>query len=215
MLVVNCGSDPFNKITQCCNKCYFNSILVPGSRLEARDANGTDKWFSVKVQEVDVDGNEVLVHYHNWNSRHDEWIVIDSPRLRIATRTSARHDSGSNQTSNSFSTIEAANESVTSMCGGAGSSILTGLSNKATKDFKSGEKVMAVWKLGRKYPAKIVRLEPDGTFLVEFFDGVECKVKPNNIRRMRREEEDQFKQELPEEEPNSNGMIGMFKSDTM
>ena len=70
--------------------------LEPGSRLEARDGQGSDKWFSVKVQEVDLEDSEVLVHYHNWNSRHDEWIPIDSPRLRVPPRTSSRHDSGSN-----------------------------------------------------------------------------------------------------------------------
>merc|ERR1719158_2207112 len=75
--------------------------------------------------------------------------------------------------------------------GGAGNKI------QAMKEFKSGEKVMAVWKLNRKYPAKIVRFEPDGTYLVEFCeDGVECKVKPNNIRRMRKEEEQLFGPEL-------------------
>merc|ERR1712226_219568 len=71
--------------------------------------------------------------------------------------------------------------------GGAGNK------SQAMKEFKSGEKVMAVWKLNRKYPAKIVRFEPDGTYLVEFCeDGIECKVKPNNIRRMRKDEEEQY-----------------------
>ena len=75
------------------------------------------------------------------------------------------------------------------------------------KEFKSGEKVMAVWKLNRKYPAKIVRFEPDGTYLVEFCeDGVECKVKPNNIRRMRKDEEDHY-----DIETNTNG-LGMLRS---
>ena len=137
------------------------------------------------------------MHYHNWNSRHDEWIPIDSPRLRVPTRTSSRHDSGSN--SNQCGTNPSTNEGKESgaIAGTGGLSPLgMGIKSSATKEFKSGEKVMAAWKLNRKYPAKIVRFEPDGTYLVEFFDGVDYKVKPNNIRRMRKDEEEQFDAEL-------------------
>ena len=148
------------------------------------------------MQEVDVEDAEVLVHYHNWNSRHDEWIPIDSPRLRVPPRTSSRHDSG--PTSNQCD--EGKEPGIVGvMCG---EPIGMPIKGPPTKEFKSGENVMAVWKLNRKYPAKIVRFEPDGTYLVEFFDGVEYKVKPNNIRRMRKEEEEQF----DEEESSSNGI---------
>ena len=37
---------------------------------------------------------QVLIHYVQWNSRHDEWLAMDSPRLRVPLRTSGRHDSG-------------------------------------------------------------------------------------------------------------------------
>ena len=67
---------------------------------------------------------------------------------------------------------------------GAGSSNAVG-----TKDFKSGEMVMATWKLNRKFPAKVMTKMGDGTFMVEFYDGVQCCVKANNIRRIRKEEE--------------------------
>ena len=135
----------------------------------------------------------MLVHYHNWNSRHDEWIPIDSPRLRVPPRTSSRLDSG--PTPNQ---CEEGKDIVTGggMCGDASFGL-----KGPTKEFKSGENVMAVWKLNRKYAAKIVRFEPDGTYLVEFFDGVEQKVKPNNIRRMSKEEQEEF-----DEESTSNGI---------
>ena len=166
---------------------------MPGTRLEARDGQGSDKWFSVKVQDIDEDESEVLVHYHNWNSRHDEWIPINSPRLRMPNRTSNRHDSGSMISS----PCDDAKDSLHVAGAGGEYSGGVGIKNHAMKEFKSGEKVMAVWKLNRKYPAKIVRFEPDGTYLVEFCeDGVECKVKPNNIRRMRKEEEEQFGVEM-------------------
>ena len=172
----------------CAFSLSYVFVPVPGSRLEARDGQGSDKWFSVKVQEVDKEEEEVLVHYHNWNSRHDEWIAIDSPRLRVPQRTSSRHDSGS--ASNS---CDEGKDTGSSGAMGGESTTGMGIKCPVMKEFKSGERVMAVWKLNRKYPAKIVRLEPDGTYLVEFCeDGVECKVKPNNIRRMRKDEEEQY-----------------------
>ena len=54
--------------------------FVPGSMLEARDFN--NKWFPAKVVEVDLEDREVLVHFQNWSSRYDEWIKMDSERLR-------------------------------------------------------------------------------------------------------------------------------------
>ena len=168
-----------NHTTPTAKKVIPAAYLEPGARLEAKDPIG-EQWFAVKVTECDQ--NAVLVHYVQWNSRHDEWIAIDSPRLRVPLRSSSRHDSGG---------------------GGAMDSAEDGQkASQTSKDFKSGELVMAVWKLNRKFPAKVLGLEPDGTFLVEFYDGVQHCVKPNNIRRMRKDEEEQHLQLIT----NANGV---------
>jgi PHD finger protein 20 len=60
--------------------------FVPGSLLEARDF--ANNWFPSKVVEVDDEGREVLVHFQNWSSRYDEWISMDSARLRPVTNQS-------------------------------------------------------------------------------------------------------------------------------
>ena len=170
------------------------SLIRVGTRLEAKDPVG-DQWFPVKITEVAAGGEKILVHYVQWNSRHDEWIPVDSTRLRVPLRTSGRHESGSNSPgvsgSNSLSGLESCDKTANMMA--------QALSQ--AKDFKSGEKVMAVWKLNRKFPAKVLSLEPDGTFLVEFYDGVQHCVKPNNIRRMRKDEEEQHSNLL-----SSNGL---------
>ena len=111
---------------------------------------------------------QVLIHYVQWNSRHDEWIACDSPRLRVPLRTSGRHDSGgggcnvaggvggaTNPKNGGSSSADgshgdgAAHNSkttaVTPVSGGSGA-----------KDFKSGEMVMATWKLNRKFAAKVM-----------------------------------------------------------
>jgi PHD finger protein 20 len=38
--------------------------------------------YPARVVEVDYDDREVLVHFDRWSSRYDEWIKMDSPRLR-------------------------------------------------------------------------------------------------------------------------------------
>lgn len=53
---------------------------MPGSKLEAKDF--TDKWYSATVVETDWTEKEVLIHFDKWSSRYDEWIALDSPRLR-------------------------------------------------------------------------------------------------------------------------------------
>lgn len=60
--------------------------FVPGALLEARDF--ANNWFLSKIVEVDVEGREVLVHFQNWSSRYDEWISMDSARLRPVTNQS-------------------------------------------------------------------------------------------------------------------------------
>nr|CAD7397927.1 unnamed protein product [Timema cristinae] len=52
----------------------------PGLRLEAKDL-GNDK-YGVKVVEVDWVEEDVLIHFEKWSQRYDEWISMDSPRLR-------------------------------------------------------------------------------------------------------------------------------------
>lgn len=55
--------------------------FYPGAKLEAKDFN--EKWYSAKVVETDWDEREVLIHFDKWSSRFDEWIPMDSSRLRI------------------------------------------------------------------------------------------------------------------------------------
>ncbi|KAK7793947.1 hypothetical protein R5R35_005816 [Gryllus longicercus] len=53
----------------------------PGTRLEAKDL-GNGIWYAVKVVEVDWEEEEILIHFEKWSQRYDEWIPMDSSRLR-------------------------------------------------------------------------------------------------------------------------------------
>jgi PHD finger protein 20 len=50
------------------------------SRIEALDNNNT--WYPARVVEEDYEENEVLIHFEKFSSKYDEWICMDSPRLR-------------------------------------------------------------------------------------------------------------------------------------
>lgn len=50
------------------------------SRIEALDFN--NQWFPAKIVEVDYEENEVLIHFEKFSSKYDEWISMNSSRLR-------------------------------------------------------------------------------------------------------------------------------------
>jgi len=45
------------------------------------------QWFPAKIVQVDKGKKEVLVHFQNWSARFDEWIKMDSNRLRPSPNT--------------------------------------------------------------------------------------------------------------------------------
>lgn len=50
------------------------------SRIEALDFN--EMWFPARIVEIDYEENEVLIHFEKYSSKYDEWICMDSARLR-------------------------------------------------------------------------------------------------------------------------------------
>ncbi|XP_011428049.3 PHD finger protein 20-like protein 1 isoform X3 [Magallana gigas] len=59
-----------------------------GERLEAMDFSS--KWYSAKIVEIDEEERMVMIHFDGWNQRYDEWIEMDSEKLRPKTRHSTR-----------------------------------------------------------------------------------------------------------------------------
>lgn len=58
----------------------LNLVFSPGAKLEAQDFDG--KWHEAKMVEVDSDEREVLIHFDKNEKLSDEWIPMDSVRLR-------------------------------------------------------------------------------------------------------------------------------------
>ncbi|XP_043270444.1 PHD finger protein 20 isoform X3 [Venturia canescens] len=127
---VNCGSLNFN----------------PGDRIEAKDFN--DKWYSARVVETDWAEREVLIHFDKSSSRFDEWIPMDSSRLRVLQMQSRE----------------------TKM--------------RQRDDFDVGERILATWADGRKYPAKVNAVLGNDRYDVLFDDGYAKIVRSSKITKI-------------------------------
>ncbi|XP_043514068.1 PHD finger protein 20 isoform X1 [Frieseomelitta varia] len=126
--------------------------FFPGAKLEAKDFN--EKWYSAKVVETDWDEREVLIRFDKWSSKFDEWIPMDSSRLRVLQTQS------NEQTWN--------------------------LSSSETKmrDFSVGERILATWADGRKYPAKVNAVLGNDRYDVLFDDGYTKTIKSSKMTKI-------------------------------
>ncbi|BFZ20919.1 hypothetical protein BsWGS_23958 [Bradybaena similaris] len=124
-----------------------------GEKLEAMDFSHT--WYPAKIVEIDEVAKYVLIHFEGWNQRYDEWVSMDSEKLRPVTRHSDRKDKGNKKRRIHPHPI-----------------------------YRAGEKVLAKWTDCKKYPAKVSRLMEDGMYEVIFYDGVTRHIQPINIQPM-------------------------------
>ncbi|XP_076172113.1 PHD finger protein MBD-R2 isoform X2 [Ptiloglossa arizonensis] len=126
--------------------------FFPGAKLEAKDFN--EKWYSAKVVETDWEEREVLIHFDKWSSRFDEWIPMDSSRLRVLQSQSTEQtwDLPSPETK--------------------------------MKDFLVGERILATWADGRKYPAKVNAVLGNDRYDVLFDDGYAKTVKSSKMTKI-------------------------------
>lgn len=117
--------------------------FFPGDKLEAKDFN--EKWYSARVVETDWVEREVLIHFDKWSSRFDEWIPMDSPRLRMLQAQSRE---------------------------------------MKTRDFVAGERILATWADGRKYPAKVNAVLGNDRYDVLFDDGYAKIVRSSKMSKI-------------------------------
>ncbi|XP_077264124.1 PHD finger protein MBD-R2 isoform X4 [Temnothorax americanus] len=126
--------------------------FFPGAKLEAKDFN--EKWYSAKVVETDWDEREVLIHFDKWSSRFDEWIPMDSSRLRVL-------QSPQNEQAWTPPSPEA-----------------------KMREFSVGERILATWADGKKYPAKVSAVLTNDRYNVLFDDGYAKIVKSSKMTKI-------------------------------
>ncbi|XP_059478568.1 PHD finger protein 20 isoform X2 [Neocloeon triangulifer] len=150
-----------------------------GLRIEVKDLP-SDIWYVAKV--VDIEGADVLIHYVNWAARHDEWIPMDSNRIRplgenappappVVTPVPSRkrgRPAGSGVKNKTPSVAAEPPE----------------IENKEDcVSFIVGECVKAVWTDSRKYPATVVDVLENDMYKVVFSDGLEKIVSWSKISK--------------------------------
>ncbi|KAL0109349.1 hypothetical protein PUN28_014432 [Cardiocondyla obscurior] len=126
--------------------------FFPGAKLEAKDFN--DQWYSAKVVETDWVDREVLIHFDKWSSRFDEWIPMDSSRLRILQTPQ-----------NDQTWIPPPPETK-------------------MREFTVGERILATWADGKKYPAKVSAVLTNDRYNVLFDDGYAKIVKSSKMTKI-------------------------------
>ncbi|KAJ3655052.1 hypothetical protein Zmor_014196 [Zophobas morio] len=125
------------------------------SRIEALDNNNT--WYPARIVEEDYEENEVLIHFEKSSSKHDEWICMDSPRLRPL------------QSASTTASTNAAGTQCSSK------------KNQIVEEYTVGERCLASWSDARKFPATVTKVLDNDTYEVLFDDGFVKNLKAHRM----------------------------------
>uniref|UniRef100_A0A8C1LTX7 PHD finger protein 20 like 1 n=1 Tax=Cyprinus carpio TaxID=7962 RepID=A0A8C1LTX7_CYPCA len=152
-----------------------------GTRIEAQDY--LQKWYPSRIEKIDYDEGKMLVHFDRWSHRYDEWILWDSNRLRPLERPALRKEG-------------LKEEEVSERLGEMRASRLRELpgSTESTEDQKDlphqrqelrdGEEVLARWTVAATTLPRLKAINKEGTYTVQFYDGVIRCVKRIHIKSM-------------------------------
>ena len=74
---------------------HFGRGMDIGTKVNAKDS--FNWWCQGKIVNVGNDGNgdQLKIHFHNWNEKFDEWIYIGDGRLLPAEADTRDHESKS------------------------------------------------------------------------------------------------------------------------
>nr|XP_055066353.1 PHD finger protein 20-like protein 1 isoform X2 [Misgurnus anguillicaudatus] len=152
-----------------------------GARVEAQDY--LQKWYPSRIEKIDYDEGKMLVHFDRWSHRYDEWILWDSNRLRPLERHVLRKE-GLKEEEMSESLSEMRTSRLRELPGSTESTEDQKDLPQQRQELRDGEEVLARWTDCRYYPAKIESINKEGTYTVQFYDGVVRCVKRIHIKSM-------------------------------
>lgn len=128
--------------------------------------------YAATIKKIDYDKERVLVHYHQWSHRHDEWFQWNSSFLRPLERVSLRKQRLNPPYSHPvwhrncmLMVVLPSNLAGGCIC----ICWLFVFPIFPSQGFASGMKVLACWTDCRFYPAKILSVNRDGEENVFFF----------------------------------------------
>ncbi|XP_056633199.1 PHD finger protein 20 isoform X2 [Diorhabda sublineata] len=148
-----------------------NSISISfsiNSRVEALDFN--NEWFPAKIIEIDYDENEVLIHFENYSSKYDEWISMDSSRLRPLQNADPKTET---------SKIDDAIANIDP------NPIIHNVDKKPAvmETYVVGERCLATWSNSRKFPATVTKVLENNSYEVLFDDGFVKTAKAKSMSK--------------------------------
>ncbi|XP_018587303.1 PHD finger protein 20-like protein 1 isoform X3 [Scleropages formosus] len=153
-----------------------------GAKIEAQDY--LHKWYPSHIEKIDYEEGKMLVHFDRWSHRYDEWIYWDSSRLRPLQRPALRKEGLKEEDE----MVERLSEMTASrhheLPGSTESTEDQTELPQSRQDLRSGEEVLARWTDCRYYPAKIESISKEGSYTVQFYDGVVRCVKRMHIKSM-------------------------------
>ncbi|XP_051574530.1 PHD finger protein 20-like protein 1 isoform X3 [Myxocyprinus asiaticus] len=152
-----------------------------GARVEAQDY--LQKWYPSRIEKIDYDEGKMLVHFDRWSHRYDEWILWDSKRLRPLERPALRKE-GVKEEEMSERLSEMRASRLRELPGSSESTEDQKDLSQQRQELRDGEEVLARWTDCRYYPAKIESINKEGTYTVQFYDGVIRCVKRIHIKSM-------------------------------
>ncbi|KAM6967551.1 PHD finger protein 20-like protein 1 [Aplochiton taeniatus] len=150
-----------------------------GAKVEAQDY--LKKWYPSRIEKLDYEEGKMLVHFERWSHRYDEWISWDSSRVRALERPALRKE-GLKDAEELIQ--ESLSEMASSGLGQPGTTDSPAGVQTHRQELRGGEEVLARWTDCRYYPAKIEALNKEGTYRVQFYDGVVRSVKRIHIKSM-------------------------------
>ncbi|XP_072535584.1 PHD finger protein 20-like protein 1 isoform X4 [Salminus brasiliensis] len=151
-----------------------------GARVEAQDY--LQKWYPSRIEKIDYEEGKMLVHFDRWSHRYDEWILWDSSRLRPLERPALRKEGLKEEEEERLGEMRASRLRELPGCTES-TEDQTDLPQQR-QELKDGEEVLARWTDCRYYPAKIESVNKEGTYTVQFYDGVVRCVKRIHIKSM-------------------------------
>ncbi|XP_062848498.1 PHD finger protein 20-like protein 1 isoform X2 [Trichomycterus rosablanca] len=153
-----------------------------GARVEAQDY--LQKWYPSRIEKIDYNEGKMLIHFDRWSHRYDEWISWDSNRLRPLERPALRKEGFKEDEDMSERLGEMRASRLRELPGRTESTEDQKDLPQPRQKLKDGEEVLARWTDCRYYPAKIESVNKEGTYTVQFYDGVVRCVKSIHIKSM-------------------------------
>lgn len=166
---------PIKKDTEPVKKKTKNIHFVAGTKVEAQDFN--EQWHVAEIMEVDLDEREALIHFDknqlNKSSLSDEWIPMDSCRLRalsspLTVTETAKSESVKSGTAKSEIVKPEPLERVNNAPASTSKAIKSAASVVTDESvYKVGDKCLARWSDSRKFRATIQKILENGTFSLQ------------------------------------------------